>query len=305
MDVSKKHTESELKEKVLSDPSPDHLLVALQKLPITLVVEDFHYLKDDVKSVIFQQWKNFIDNEVSVIVLGTMHRAVDIANSNKDFLGRVCQIDMSRWDQSDLAQIMIKGFEHIGIEPNENLAKFIARESVGLPIISQQACLQLFRDKDLSTVTPKSKEISFSKADAVQALHNVAQHNYKLLNHYYKMTSKGPRQRARKYNTYEMVMPCFAQDPLKFELSRHDIDERLKKFSDIALPAGSVTSTLRALQGFQSRNEIELFEWIAKEKMLYMLEPSFLFYDGGKKENLRKELRRYHIFPLIIRQLVS
>lgn len=95
----------------------------------------------------------------------------------------------------------------------------------------------------------KPKDLVFQKDDAVQALHNVACHNYKQLDHYYKTITKGPRQRAIKYNTYEMVMLCFAQDPLKFELSRSDIDERLNKFKEMTPPPGSVTSTLRALEG--------------------------------------------------------
>jgi hypothetical protein len=97
------------------------------------------------------------------------------------------------------------------------------------------------------------------------------------------MITKGPRQRARKYNTYEMVMLCFAQDPLSFALSRTEIEQRLTKMGDKP-PAGSITSTLSALKSFQNRNEMELLEWIPKEKMLYMIEPAFLFYVRWREE---------------------
>lgn len=62
---AKKSAKSECRsERIVSDPSPDHLISLLKKLPIILVVEDFHYLQDEVKAVIFQQWKTFVDNEV-------------------------------------------------------------------------------------------------------------------------------------------------------------------------------------------------------------------------------------------------
>jgi hypothetical protein len=287
---AKKSSGSECKsERILSAPCPDHLIEALKELPIVLVVEDFHYLQDDTKTVIFQQWKNFVDNEVSVVVLGTTHRAVDIANSNKDLLGRICQIDILRWDELDLSQILMKGFDYAGLAPDIVLAQFIARESVGLPIITQQACLQMFRDKHIPSIGQVPKGLAFLRTDAERALHNVARRNYKQLDHDYMMITKGPRQRARKYNTYEMVMLCFAQDPLKFELSRAEIDQRLTRFGENKPPAGSITSTLSALRGFQNKKQMELLEWIPKEKMLYMIEPAFLFYVRWREERPSKE----------------
>jgi len=56
-------------------------------------------------------------------------------------------------------------------------------------------------------------------------------------------------------------------------------------------PAGSITSTLSALKSFQSRNKMELLEWIPKEKMLYMIEPAFLFYVRWREERAAEEGR--------------
>lgn len=64
--------------------APDHLIPILKTLPTALVVEDFHYLETRVQRNVFQQWKVFCDSQVSVIVVGTTHRAVDLAHANKD-----------------------------------------------------------------------------------------------------------------------------------------------------------------------------------------------------------------------------
>lgn len=82
-DLKSTRSEGEVREKIIANPSPAHLVPALKNLPIVLVIEDFHYLTPDVQKIIFQQWKTFIDDEVSVIVIGTTHHAIDIATANR------------------------------------------------------------------------------------------------------------------------------------------------------------------------------------------------------------------------------
>ena len=62
--------------------SARHLLPLLKELPVQLVVEDFHYLSEKAKIEVFQQWKSFTDEGVSVVVISTTHHTVDIARSN-------------------------------------------------------------------------------------------------------------------------------------------------------------------------------------------------------------------------------
>jgi hypothetical protein len=135
--VSGSLSEADVRQKILASPSPQHLIPVLQTLPTILVVEDFHYLDAPAQTIIFQQWKSFIDNEISVIVLGTTHHAVDIANLNRDLLGRIAQIDVARWKEDDLQTIVEKGFSHLQLRLRSHVCSIIARESAGLPIITQ------------------------------------------------------------------------------------------------------------------------------------------------------------------------
>lgn len=276
--------EDQIRERILADPSPDNVVPVLKHLPFMLVVEDFHYMASDVQETVFQQWKNFIDNQISVIVVGTTHHAIYIARSNKDLLGRICQIDISRWTKADLKGIIVKGFQYCRLRENYESSDMIAAESAGLPIITQQACRQLFLDRRKYVIAQGDESLQFTREDTRLALYNVAKTWYTQHEEYYVQLKVGPRKRARKYNTYELVLSCFTLDPLKFSLSRHELDERLAQIARLSdapqdvLPAGSVTSTLNALETFQRRKGIELLEWRQREKTLYILEPSFLFY---------------------------
>lgn len=278
--ISKNNTETEIREKIVAKPSPSHLIPLLKHSNALLVVEDFHYLNETVQKQIFQQWKAFTDEQVSALVVGTTHHGVDLAYANPDLVGRIQQIDLGRWPKRDLIEIANKGFEKLRIPTPPDVINLIANESSGLPIITQQTCSQLFFDKQIDEFEPGSA-ITFTKQSAMNALHNIAITRYKQFESWHSRLTVGPRKNARKYNTYEIVLSIFTLDPLRFDLKRHEIDERILKLglNKVQLPPpASINSTLSALESFQKRNGFELLEWSKRDQTIYVLEPAFLFF---------------------------
>lgn len=299
-------SETTAKQRVLAEPGPDLLIPVLQASNYILVIEDFHYLEDSEKVVLFQQWKRFIDNEVSVLILGTTHRAVDIANSNRDLIGRVAQFNIGHWEISDLKKITEQGFKHLGVKIKDSLNKFIATEAVGLPIVVQQVGLEIFISKDIKKSDEIDKSIfAIDDKDVELALHKVAQTKYTQFETYYSTLIRGPREKARKYKTYELVLACFTLNPIKFSLTRKEIDERLHNLgftNDAIPPAASINSTLGALKSFQERRKFDLLEWMHSEEILYIIEPSFLFYVRWR---IKKEPRKdqLDLFDILLKSL--
>jgi hypothetical protein len=285
--VKSTRSEGEIREAILANPSPSHLVPVLKTLPYILVVEDFHYLTPETQQVIFQQWKVFVDEQVSVIVIGTTHHAIDIANANQDLLGRLSHIDIAQWSTFDLRKILSQGLAYLGahIARESVMLSDIPAESMGLPIIVQQVAEQIFADLGISEVETNRFDAEVSMkitSDTVSnALFNVANTKYSQLRASYSLLIAGARKRARKYNTYELVLASFAVEPLKFNLTRYEIEERIRNSevpSDQKPPSASVGSMLKALGDLQRKREIELLEWRPVEQTLYILEPSFLFY---------------------------
>ncbi|MDO8828365.1 hypothetical protein [Methylophaga sp.] len=278
--IKKSSSETEIREKIVSKPSPAHLIPLLKFSNAVLVVEDFHYLDENVQKEIFQQWKAFTDEEVSVLVVGTTHHGVDLAYANSDLVGRIQQIDLGRWSESDLLQIANKGFDTLDVKAPSSVLSLIAKESSGLPIITQQTCAQLFSDKKIFEFKVGAK-VEFNEQDAFDALNKIASTKYKQFDSWYSRLTIGPRKRARKYDTYEILLLVFTLDPLKYELKRHEIDDRIKELNLSFLkvpPAPSINSTLSALGKFQKNNGFELFEWSKRDQVIYVLEPAFLFF---------------------------
>ena len=99
-----------------------------------------------------------------MIVVGTTHHASDLAYANSDLLGRIVQVDLKRWSESDLKKIASRGFKFLGINPPAAVVQEIAKESVGLPIIMQQACAQLFINKGVRTFAHNDRAPPITKA---------------------------------------------------------------------------------------------------------------------------------------------
>lgn len=280
--ASKDTLEAEAKERVLAKPNNETIIRALNGLNYTLVVENFHYLTSSVQKELFQSWKRFMDEGISVVVIETTHRAIDIANANKDLVGRITHIDMEQWDDNDLKKIIEQGFKYLGKDIDFERKAKIATESCGLPIITQQICLEIFTRHGLEYVSEaKKSKIVSSAIDIPLCIHSVARDRYKFFEQNYKTLIEGPREKTRKYKTYEILLTCFTIDPVKFCLSRSEIDDRIRKIEiqdDERPPAASINSSLGAITIFQQKRKLELLDWRPQEAKLYILEPTFLFF---------------------------
>lgn len=280
--IGQDNAESVLRERFVADPSPDLLIPILNKTNIVLVIEDFHYLRDSEKVLLFQQWKRFIDSEVTILVLGTTHRSIDIANSNKDLIGRIAQIDVAQWSHPDLKKIVMQGYRYLKIDLNNDAIEKICVEAVGLPIIVQQACLQIMSDANIFSVSDAKSFRGKIKIEQVRAAFtNVANEKYSQFGTYYNTLIRGPKEKNRKYKTYELILACFNMDPITFSLTRSEVNTRLSGMglaNDERPPAASLNSTFGALKKFQDKRNFQLLEWMAGEDSLYIVEPAFLFY---------------------------
>jgi len=297
---SKAIAEKEVKEAILAKPSPSHLVPLLKKSNAVLVVEDFHYLHKDTQREIFQQWKVFTDEGISVIVVGTTHHGVDLANANPDLVGRISHIELGRWSDSDLQAIAQRGLKKLNVVSPSVIASLVAKESAGLPIIVQQACAQLFKDRSLGS-WDVDRLINFTPVDTKKALHHVAKGRYKSFESWYEKLVNGPRKVSRKYDTYRVILALFTQDPPIFSMQRAEIDRRLGLSGILPTevpPKASITSTLSALDAFQKRSGFELLEWSKGDNTVYILVPSFLFYLRWKEDRSTASLE--DVFKLFI-----
>lgn len=267
------------KEFAKADLSAQHIIPLLKSLPLQLVVEDFHYLSDAVKRELFQQWKSFVDEGVSVLVISTTHKYNEMFTANPDLGGRIRVIDLSQWTTEDLAKIVEKGLKFLRLKHGIALRNYIANESAGIPIITQQICYDFVLAMDLS-FSSSSLRRDYHPEHVKPHVRAVAKEFYSEFERDYDRLCEGPRSKARKYDTYSLILSAFVIDPIRFSLSKTDLIARIDQIvgSPNAVPMASLNSSLKALSAHQQRIGRSLLEWQAHTEMLHILEPTFLFY---------------------------
>ena len=269
---------------IRAELSAKNIIPVLKGLPVLLVVEDFHYLKDGVKKEVFQQWKAFVDEGVSVLVVSTTHHASDIARSNPDLRGRTRHIEVSKWTSSDLQEIAKKGFDALGIRGGAAARRCIGTESCGQPIVTQQVCQLFTAGLDLSPSSADRRK-DFQPSHLKATFSSVIDTFYADYERDYERLLAGPRSGSRKYDTYGAILGAFAMEPIEFSLRKQQLVARVGEISDQNIPVASINSSLTALGGHQKRMGTMLLEWQSDQDMLHIVEPSFLFFLRQKLKN--------------------
>ena len=279
-------TDEEIKRQfATSELSAAHLIPLLRGMPLQLVVEDFHYLSENTKKEIFQQWKAFVDEGVSVLVVSTNHHSTEIFSSNSDLRGRTRNIDVGHWQSADLAKIVQTGMDHFRLKNGQAIRSYIARESMGVPIITQQICQEFVSGLDLSTYSQDVRK-NYHPDHVKPSILHVAKEFYGSFDGDFERLSQGPRAASRKYATYELILGAFVAEPLKFSLSKSELVTRISSLCGAGenVPTASINSSLNALSKLQKDMGGALIEWQSQKQMLHVIEPTFLFY-------LRQKLR--------------
>jgi len=104
----------------------------------------------------------------------------------------------------------------------------------------------------------------------------------------YARITRGLRnKKKKKYNTYEYLLSVFSLDPIVYKLKFTDLMDR---FDNLPVPRQTIPNlpvvkgALTRLHRLQEKMGASLLEWHSKDEVLYILEPSFLFYLRWRKQ---------------------
>jgi len=264
----------------------DKIIDYFKKKGKVLVLDDFHYAPDEVQLHIAQQLKDAIRKEFKAIVVSLPHRADDAIRKNADLTGRLSLINIEPWENEELEQIAIKGFNKLNINIKEEIAKKIAVESLTSPQLMQYICLSIctLLDTDNSKVDEVPEEIldkAFQFTTANFEYSDVM-----------KVLKLGPNPRGNKrklfktksdkeIDIYGLIIEAIATNPPLMGLTLDDIKYRIDSLivdSEKKPDKQQIRESLNKLQEIidEKENIYKVFEW--KDGMIYILDPLFLFY---------------------------
>lgn len=109
-----------------------------------IILEDFHYLKEDTQQDFAIQLKAFHENsDFTFICVGVWLEENRLILLNGDLAGRVFSINADEWTSAKLYEVLNKGTELLNIEFEQSLQDSIVSNCNGSVFILQEVCLKI------------------------------------------------------------------------------------------------------------------------------------------------------------------
>lgn len=108
-----------------------------------VIIDDFHYLNEDLKREIIRFFKSHIHNGLNLVLISIPHRSHEAVAVEKEMQGRVCPVQVEGWSKEELIQIAKIGFGMLGKEVEGHILDQFAQEAYGSPHLMQAFCLDL------------------------------------------------------------------------------------------------------------------------------------------------------------------
>lgn len=165
--ISAKNEVTVEQKRVISTNSKNKVLDFLHKnrKKIVIIIDDFHYVNNELKRVIVRALKPLILQGLNVIVISIPGRQHDAVVAEREMGGRISPIEVKSWSMDDLVKIAKTGFNYIGKDVDMRAIETMAKESFGSPHLMQGFCLDLslrLIDKDAfsaSMLCPDNEEL--------------------------------------------------------------------------------------------------------------------------------------------------
>lgn len=114
---------------------------ALANWNVPVVIDDFHYVPDELKVHLVRAIKGLV-LDIAVVMIAVPHDAFSVVREESDMLGRVWQQQIAPWSLEELIFIARSGFAALNLtDPDDRLAREFASNSLGAPFLMQQLCL--------------------------------------------------------------------------------------------------------------------------------------------------------------------
>lgn len=250
-----------------------------------LVLDDFHYIDDELQMYIARILKTELFNGLKAIIISLPHRADDAVRHNPDLIGRTTFIEIAPWSMDELAEIGRKGFSLLGYTIDEKNLRLLAQESIASPQLMQENCFNLADRMAMSGTSSVTTEL----------LHKAFNDTVVNYSHYDAILQKvlrGPAQGRDKRKSYDfrdetqadiyhLFLKSICLDPPVLSMHIDDIKTRFAEVLSDAekLPTALVISnTIMHVEKIlrDTAPKLDTIEW--REQELYILDPFLLFY---------------------------
>lgn len=254
---------------------------------VTLLVDDFHYIPQEIQKNIIQALKAPIFKGLSVIFLAVPHRAFDPITVEDEMQGRFYHMPIPAWTHSDLILIPEKGFSALNICCSKHMMDRICNESFFNPLLVQEICSEICAD--IQVFERSDREVTVDPAVLDKVLPIVA--NSKGFPKYRKL-KEGPQSRKDRLprtlreggsaDIYEALMLALSRLGPKPRTHYDELRASLREILEEGLlpQKHEITAALSQMSKI-AKEKMEgepPLEFIKDEDSLVITDPFLIFY---------------------------
>lgn len=267
---------------------------------IILVIDDFHYIKDEFRVDIVRSLKGAVFQGLKVILLSVTHRTFDAIKAESELTGRFSSIQLPPWSIGDLIKIAMRGFNVLKVLYDDDFVTTVAKEAQENPFLMQTFCWEMCFDIGIEEIGP------FSSYTTLKSSYDLDQLFIRIANDAglprYQQLAAGPQSRKIREkrplrvggvaDIYQVILMAIARTgPLAvitYEELRTSINEIL---SDRIPQKHEITSALKHLSNISHGAGLEsAIDWNEENRSVTIADPYLRFYLRWQIRNRKLQL---------------
>lgn len=292
MEVSSKNQYLEI------DPAdPNDVIRVLDSMGFQkfIVLEDFHYLSEDVQKEIAIDLKAFHEkSKLCFIIIGVWLESNRLVLYNGDLAGRLIPIDADKWKEADLRRVIETGESILNIVfpvPVKDEILLAAEENVG---ILQETCYRLCQDTGVHMTQDAPTEVG-SVENVGKIVNEIAAEQAGRYQNFLTQFAEGfQKTKLDMYRLLAYVLITATPPELRAGLKMSKILERLrdKPLKCDHLQFANVLQTLKNVGKLQHKHRVQpiILDFDSNDNVLRVVDSAFILYTESVEEKQLIEL---------------
>lgn len=258
---------------------------ALKKVKFSkfIVLEDFHYLPEEVQKDFSVALKAFHENsKITFIIVGVWLEENRLSVYNGDLTGRIFPIDADSWTETDLKKVISDGEALLNIKFTEDFISTLIQNCHSSVHIVQETCYQCCHKNKVFNTRDELEEIG-TEIEARDLIKSVVNQHTGRYNSFLTQVGEGfqtTELEMHKWLLHVILKSTIAElsDGLKQSVIRKRLQECHPRKKE--LNSGNVTQALQSIASLQTKKGIKpiVLDYDQTNIILRVVDRSFLIW---------------------------
>jgi hypothetical protein len=285
-----KQTEFEID---IEDPNDVCRVLAAADFKRYIVIEDFHYLDEEVQVSLATDMKVFHEiSSLVFIIVGVWLEANKLILYNGDLAGRVTTIDVDAWKPEELREVVVSGYDYLNINFPEAVETAIVESAQGNVGLLQELCYRLCERYDIWHRQDEHKEIATAE-DVAEISRSIADEQSARYQNFLARFAEGLGETELKmYQWVAWAVVTAKPEELRRGLRPNVIFQRVREKhpNSVTLQQGNVTQALERVGKVQFKHRLQPLIFDYSNNELRVVDANFLVF---LKTHSQSELLSY------------